>query len=95
MKFPGKYSTAEELHQQALQLSEKLLGWNHPGTMNCENRLHNCLRPMNKDLVLFLLWFRKHGVCLCEKEPTSCIYLFRVARPVIRLNIMYIIHLAT
>ncbi|KAK0623518.1 hypothetical protein B0T14DRAFT_425965 [Immersiella caudata] len=44
----GKYKEAEQMHQQALQLREKVLGKEHPSTLTSMNNLGNVLDGQGK-----------------------------------------------
>jgi prophage maintenance system killer protein len=44
----GKYKEAEAMHQQTLQLKEKVLGKEHPSMLNSMNNLANVLYSQGK-----------------------------------------------
>ena len=44
----GKYEEAEEMHQQALELREKVLGHEHPATLTSMNNLAGCSSSQGK-----------------------------------------------
>ncbi|KID73289.1 Kinesin light chain 1 [Metarhizium brunneum] len=45
----GQYQKAKQLHQQSLQLREKVLGKEHPSTLSSMNNLANMLSILEKD----------------------------------------------
>jgi tetratricopeptide (TPR) repeat protein len=45
----GKYEQAEEMHRQALKLSETVLGKEHPTTLTSMNNLATMLRDQGKN----------------------------------------------
>jgi len=44
LKNQGKYTEAEKMYRQALELMEKGLGDEHPTTKRCRDNLAKCLR---------------------------------------------------
>ncbi|RYP03439.1 hypothetical protein DL765_010496 [Monosporascus sp. GIB2] len=43
LRRQGKYEEAEQMHRQALQLQEKVLGREHPSTARNRKNLADCL----------------------------------------------------
>ena len=48
LRDQGKYEEAEQMHQQVLELKEKVLGQGHPDTLTSMNNLAAALRYQGK-----------------------------------------------